>query len=335
MCWGYTYFCSSHFPRREGLPPPPSREVMKEEAGLTFLHSPTHCWEGRAWGGLPDCQWFGRRNLVTKQQVSQASLSPQRGQGLHCSKGQSYSVTVLLQAWVASGLLGSLGPCLVSATAELVGTGSNTWGWWRVCLPGWSSSRTYLYWGICTETQEQASVPTSSHPQGLPEARNLACSMGVPGKVNQEAGEPGEGVPNLDWGKGAWAEPWRTTGILDFEQWCGGGRTGQGGVRTNAEAGEDGKPSRMTRAQSIHSRKVWSEPGRGGSRAKPGTPGSALCISPWRQWGGLQRVLGKKWNDHHDILTRLLQQECGLLLPAEDLLGDRTMPGPKRMWSGK
>ena len=35
-------------------------------------------------------------------------------------------------------------------------------------------------------------------------------------------------------------------------------------MRTNAEAGEDGKPSRMTRAQSIHSRKVWSEPGRGG-----------------------------------------------------------------------
>ena len=51
-------------------------------------------------------------------------------------------------------------------------------------------------------------------------------------------------------------------------------------MRTNAEAGEDGKPSRMTRAQSIHSREVWSEPGRGGSRAKPGTPGSAYVFHP-------------------------------------------------------
>lgn len=35
-------------------------------------------------------------------------------------------------------------------------------------------------------------------------------------------------------------------------------------MRANAEAGEDGKPSRMTRAQSIHSREAGSEPGRGG-----------------------------------------------------------------------
>lgn len=36
-------------------------------------------------------------------------------------------------------------------------------------------------------------------------------------------------------------------------------------------------------------------------------------------------------NDHFDILTRLLQLEGGELLPA----GPRTMPGPKRMRSGK
>ena len=35
-------------------------------------------------------------------------------------------------------------------------------------------------------------------------------------------------------------------------------------MRANAEAGEDGRPSRMTRAQSIHSREVGGEPGRGG-----------------------------------------------------------------------
>ena len=34
-----------HFLGREGLPPPLSREEMKEEACLTSLHPPTHCWE--------------------------------------------------------------------------------------------------------------------------------------------------------------------------------------------------------------------------------------------------------------------------------------------------
>ena len=34
-------------------------------------------------------------------------------------------------------------------------------------------------------------------------------------------------------------------------------------MRANAEAGEDGRPSRMSRAQSIHSREVGGEPGRG------------------------------------------------------------------------
>ena len=35
----------------------------------------------------------------------------------------------------------------------------------------------------------------------------------------------------------------------------------------------------------------------------------------------MRKVLGRKWNDHFDILTRLLQLEGGELLPAEDLLG--------------
>ena len=35
-------------------------------------------------------------------------------------------------------------------------------------------------------------------------------------------------------------------------------------MRANAEAGEDGRPSRMSRAQSIHCREVGGEPGRGG-----------------------------------------------------------------------
>ena len=77
-----------------------------------------------------------------KQQVSQARLSSQRGQGPHCSKGQSDSVTALLEAQMASWLLGSLAPCLVSAAGGLLGTDSNTWGRLRVCLPGWSPSRT-------------------------------------------------------------------------------------------------------------------------------------------------------------------------------------------------
>ena len=65
--------------------------------------------------------WLG------KQRVSQARLSSQKGQGPHCSKGQSDSVTAILQARVASRLLGSLAPCLVSVAAGLSGTGSNTW----------------------------------------------------------------------------------------------------------------------------------------------------------------------------------------------------------------
>ena len=64
VCWGHTYFCSSHLPRREGLPPTLSRKEMKEEARLTSFHPPTHFREGVAWGGLSDCLWFGRRNLV-------------------------------------------------------------------------------------------------------------------------------------------------------------------------------------------------------------------------------------------------------------------------------
>ena len=63
-----------------------------------------------------------------KQQVSQARLSSQRGQGPHCSKGQSDSVTALLEAQMASWLLGSLAPCLVLAAAVLLGTGSHTLG---------------------------------------------------------------------------------------------------------------------------------------------------------------------------------------------------------------
>ena len=35
-------------------------------------------------------------------------------------------------------------------------------------------------------------------------------------------------------------------------------------MRANAQAGEDGRPSRMSRAQSLHSREVGGEPGRGG-----------------------------------------------------------------------
>ena len=50
---GTHLFLFSHFPGREGLPPPLSREEMKEEAGVMSLHPPTHAWEGVAWGGLP------------------------------------------------------------------------------------------------------------------------------------------------------------------------------------------------------------------------------------------------------------------------------------------
>ena len=57
--------------------------------------------------------WLG------KQRVFQARLSSQRGQGLHCSKGQSDSVTTLLEARVAPRLLGSLAPCLISTAAGL------------------------------------------------------------------------------------------------------------------------------------------------------------------------------------------------------------------------
>ena len=46
--WGHTWFCSSHCPGREGLPPTLSRKEMKEEARLTALYPPTHCWEGGA-----------------------------------------------------------------------------------------------------------------------------------------------------------------------------------------------------------------------------------------------------------------------------------------------
>ena len=66
--------------------------------------------------------WLG------KQRVFQARLSSQRGQGLHCSKGQSDSVTTLLEARVAPRLLGSLAPCLISTAAGLLGTGKNTSG---------------------------------------------------------------------------------------------------------------------------------------------------------------------------------------------------------------
>ena len=51
-------------------------------------------------------------------------------------------------------------------------------------------------------------------------------------------------------------------------------------MRANAEAGEDEKKSRMTRAQSIHSREVGSEPGRGGrDRVVQSLEGlEALCV---------------------------------------------------------
>ena len=45
---GTHLFLFLYFPGREGLPPPLSREEMKEEAPLMSLHPPTHSWEGVA-----------------------------------------------------------------------------------------------------------------------------------------------------------------------------------------------------------------------------------------------------------------------------------------------
>ena len=109
-------------------------------------------------------------------------------------------------------------------------------------------------------------------------------------------------------------------------------------MRANAEAGEDGRPSRMTRAQSLHSREVGSKPGRGGrdrvvqSLERQEEP----CV--FHPEGSEETCRG--FEAGSEMVTSTSGQDCSRKVwRAAPSTGPcckaGTIPGPKMMRSGK